>query len=202
MLVESMATSLVVGKLRGGKIKNIGNINIRGWYLFIAGFTLEFASVYFKSNQVGIVTQFLDKYFILIHSLSYILLLIGLILNFNKKSMVLIFIGTLLNFIVIASNGGHMPVSGDGLSNLGLLRELEMLQQNSVITHTLVTQSTRLTILGDVIPIPKPHPLPKMISIGDIFIALGIFLFIQGAMINENMFKRDSKMVKFKYKGL
>ncbi|WP_069650813.1 DUF5317 domain-containing protein [Caloranaerobacter ferrireducens] len=200
MLIESMATSLVVGKVRGGKLENIGKIQIRGWYLFVLGFIIEFASVYLKIKNFGVISTFVDKYFIYIHSLSYILIFIGLILNFKNKSMILVFIGTLLNFIVIVANGGRMPVSPEGLKAANLISNLEMLKKDMIITHTLITDSTRLPILGDIIPLIKPYPFPKMISIGDIFLGLGIFFFIQEAMTKKRIFSKKSKMIKFEYK--
>ncbi|KGG80097.1 DUF5317 domain-containing protein [Caloranaerobacter azorensis] len=200
MLIESMATSLVVGKVRGGKLENIGKVQIRGWYFFVLGFIIEFTSVYLKMKNIGIISTFINKYFIYVHSLSYILIFIGLILNFKNKSMILVFIGTLLNFIVIVANGGRMPVSPEGLKTAGLISNLEMLKNDMIITHTLITDSTKLSILGDIIPLSKPYPFPKMISIGDIFLGLGIFCFIQGAMTKKGIFSRKSKMIRFEYK--
>ncbi len=185
MFIESMASSIVVGKIRGGKIKNIGNIVIKKWYLFIIGFGLEFLSVYLHIKDVGTLSSFVDKYFIYIHSISYALIFIGLIFNFSKKSMILVFLGTLLNYIVIISNGGQMPVSGEVLSLLGMEENLTMLKKQAIITHTLITENTRLVLLGDIIPAFKHYPFPKILSIGDIFIYLGIFFFLQHAMLKQ-----------------
>lgn len=199
MLIESMATSLVLGKVRGGKIKNIGNIDLKGWYFFVIGFGIEFGSIFLNMRGIEPISNFLNSYFMYLHGLSYILLLTGLILNFNKKSMIIIFIGTLLNFIVIASNSGMMPVDGEGLKALGLLRELEMLQSQTMLTHSLMSDSTRLVFLGDVLKTPSFYPLPKMYSIGDVFLAIGVFAFIQGAM-NSIKNKYEGKMVTFSHK--
>ena len=201
MLIETTVTSLAVGKVRGGKIKNIGKIELKAWYLFIIGFVLEFASVYLTSKNVPYISEIIGQYFIFIHGASYIFILTALILNFKNKSMILIFIGTILNFIVIILNGGKMPVSAEGLKAAGLHEYLKLLTDGKVITHTIIDGATKLPILGDIIKIPKPYPLPKMLSIGDIFLAVGIFLFLQKAMINRNIFKRDSKFISFEYKG-
>ncbi len=201
MLIETTVTSLAVGKVRGGKIKNIEQIELKAWYLFILGFILEFASVYFSSRNVPYVSELINEYFIFIHAASYILISIALILNFNFKSMILIFIGTIMNFIVIIVNGGKMPVSAEGLKAAGLHEYLKMLIDGKVITHTIIDKTTKLPILGDIITIPNPYPLPKLLSIGDIFLAIGIFLFLQKAMMNKNMFKRDSKIVSFEYRS-
>lgn len=184
MLVESMATSLVVGKVRGGKIKNIEHVNIKGWQLFIVSFLIEFVSLYFGA-KTGTISDFVRSNFIYIHAVSYLILTTALILNYKSKSMMIILIGTLLNFIVIMANNGQMPVSGEHLKALGLIKNYEMLEAGSVLTHTFVNGSTKLKILGDIIPIIKPYPFPKVISIGDIFLMLGIFTFLQGAMLKS-----------------
>jgi len=201
MLIETTIASLVVGKIRGGKLSNIGNIELKAWYLFILSFVLEFASIYFVSKKVPYVSSFVEKYFIFIHGVSYVLILITLILNFKHKSMILVFIGTLFNFLVIILNGGKMPVSADGLKSAGLLENLQMLLDKKIITHTLIDSTTKLRILGDVIAIPEPYPLAKMISIGDIFLALGVFLFLQKAMKNGSIFKRQDKTISFGYRS-
>lgn len=185
MLIESVASSLAVGKVRGGKFKDIGELNIRKGYLFIIGFGIEFLSVFLYAKNIEGISDFLGEYFIFIHSLSYLLIFIGLIYNFNRKSMILVFIGALLNYIVIVANGGQMPVSGSGLSLLGMEQYLEVLKSNSVITHTLINDSTNLYFLGDIIPTPKFYPFPKMISIGDVFLGIGIFALIQNGMLRR-----------------
>lgn len=202
MLIETTVISLIVGKIRGGKLSNIGKIELKAWYLFIVGFVLEFASIYFSSQEVHYISNFIEEYFVFIHGTSYVLILIALIINFKHKSMILVFIGTLLNFLVIILNGGQMPVSEAGLKSAGLLENLQMLIDKKVITHTLINETTKLEILGDIITIPKPYPLPKLISIGDIFLAIGIFLFLQKAMkYNNSIFKREDKILRFGYKS-
>lgn len=201
MLIESMGTSLIIGKIRKGKIKNIGNIHVRGWYLFIIGFILEFTSVLLKVKNIDFAVKILEDYFIYIHCLSYILIIIGLILNFDKKSVILIFIGTVLNFVVIMLNGGQMPVSASKMISAGLSEQAMMLKNNQIITHTVINDTTVLPILGDIIPLSKPYPLPKMVSIGDIFLGLGVFFFIQEAMIKNRMFRSKGKMIQPGYRS-
>lgn len=185
MLIESVATSLVVGKARGGKFKNLGEINLKKYYLFIIGFGLEFLSVYLNKQDLGVFNEILNKYFIIIHSISYALVFIGLIYNFDKKSIVIVFIGTLLNYIVIVANGGHMPVSESGLSYLGMEQTMSDIKNNLIITHTIMTEKTSLFFLGDVIPTPKFYPFEKMISIGDVFLGIGVFILIHNTMLKK-----------------
>ena len=53
MLVESVGTSLAVGKLRGGSFSNIKDASLEKWYFFILGFMVEFAAVYMASREVS-----------------------------------------------------------------------------------------------------------------------------------------------------
>ncbi|RKD34208.1 DUF5317 domain-containing protein [Thermohalobacter berrensis] len=197
MLIEAILSSLIIGKIRKGKLRNIEKVNFRGWYLFIIGFLIEFTSVFVKMKEFSPLVQIIDQYFLYIHGFSYLLIFIGLILNFDKKSMILVFIGTLLNLIVIMANGGKMPVSPNGLKYAGLIDYLQLLKTQAVPTHMLMTEKTKLYILGDIIPLPEFYPFAKVLSIGDIFIAIGIFSFIQSAMISKNMFNKGIKYIRF-----
>lgn len=60
---------------------------------------------------------------------------------------------------------------------------LEMLQSGDVVTkHYLLDASTRLPFLGDIIPLSSPYPRTQAISIGDVVMNLGIFLYILSIM--------------------
>ncbi|WP_094548990.1 hypothetical protein [Petroclostridium xylanilyticum] len=48
ILIESVAASVAVAKLRNGKFKNIEKIDMRAWYLLIIAAFIEFVSVYFN----------------------------------------------------------------------------------------------------------------------------------------------------------
>ncbi len=96
-------------------------------------------------------------------------------LNIREKCICLTLIGTILNFIPILANGGKMPVSVEGLTNLYLYNKLDLLKSNRILTHVLANEYTKVYYLSDIIPISKPYPFPKIISIGDILIGISIF---------------------------
>lgn len=179
MLIEIIVLSLIIGKIRGGKIKNLAQIRFKGWYLLLLGFLLEIISLWFFANQNGILAKIIIDKFFIIQIFTYILLILGLGLNIRKRGIKTILLGTMLNFIPIIANNGRMPVSKTGLEKLNLYKELELLQANKILTHVLTDENTRLYCLSDIIPIFKPNLFSKIISIGDILIAMGIFLLIQ-----------------------
>ncbi|MCG8484085.1 MAG: DUF5317 domain-containing protein [Clostridia bacterium] len=181
MLVETASASILVCFFRKGKLKNLQNAYISGWYLLLIAGIL----------QIILKLGYLETFFHPIVVLSYLLILICLVLNFRELSMVIAFIGTLMNAVVIAFNQGFMPVSSKGLEIAGY----DMASITSVrldTFHALITDSTRLAFLSDIIPIPKPYPLPQMLSIGDFFIMAGVFMFFQNAVLDKHSNKKAS----------
>lgn len=185
MLLETASTSILVSILRKGKFKNLEKAYIHGWYLlFIAGIL-----------QVMLKIGLLSNYFYPIVILSYLLILSCLALNYYSRGMMIAFIGTLLNFIVISANGGFMPVSLKSLAFAGY--DISQLTSNYFDTfHSIIIESTHFTILADIIPIPEPYPFPQVLSIGDLFIMVGVFMFIQ-----EIMFDKKSNKSKLPFQN-
>lgn len=181
MLIESVGTSVVVGKLRGGSFSNIKDANLEKWYFFVSGFLVEFSALYMDSKGFG----FFKENILLIHFLSYMLLFVGIYFNWSSMGFKIIFIGIFLNFFVIMANSGQMPVSADSMVKIGLIDNMISIRDGHVITHTLINSNTVFKYLGDVMVLPKPYPRPKIFSIGDVFMALGVFLYIQEIMIKK-----------------
>ncbi len=181
MLIESVGTSVVVGKLRGGSFTNMKDANLEKWYFFVSGFFVEFASVYMAEK--GYVF-FRDNVF-WVHLLSYTLLFIGLYFNRSTLGFKFIAAGIFLNFLVIMANGGQMPVSGESMVGIGLADNMIAIRDGHVITHTLMGNETVFRYLGDILVLSKPYPRPKIFSLGDVIMAIGVFLYIQEIMIKK-----------------
>lgn len=112
--------------------------------------------------------------------LSYGLLLLFCVLNRHLWAMRLLGIGFLLNFLVVAANGGFMPISPETLARIhpgttpadwptGLLRAGSK-------DMVLPADQTRLRFLSDTLVLPPPFPLPTAFSVGDLFIYAGFTL--------------------------
>lgn len=170
MIIEAVFLSVVIGYIRKGRLSNFENITIRYWYFIIISQILQIIVI----SLNGSVIHIKEDIFYWGHILSYIILLIPLIANVRLLSIGILGIGTLLNFIPIALNKGKMPVYLP-----------EGINATFDKGHILSDSTTRAYILSDIIPILKPYPLPKIISIGDIFLLIGAFLFVQYGMLNR-----------------
>ncbi len=159
MIIEAIVLSLIVGIIRRGKFSNLQYIPFRGAWLFLLSYAVQaFALLWLKGPA-----------FYWVHLLSYLILLFGIMANYKLPPVFPIYVGTLLNGIVIAVNNGQMPVKlpmGIGAANFDQ-------------GHALITSSTKLWFLADIIIVDRPYPWPKVLSIGDLFLIAGIFWFIQ-----------------------
>lgn len=183
MFIEAIVLGFIVAIFRKGRIRNIGNFHINGWYLFLGAGLIQVSISWLKVKNLILGPEFFDKYFVYVHLLTYLLMIVGVILNIKKNFMRFILIGMLLNFIVIFANSGRMPVSFKNVK--GYEHYTEDMLDKSDIKHALVTEDTKFVYLADVIVLPRPYPLARIISIGDIFLMIGVFLFFQESMVKK-----------------
>lgn len=184
MFIEPAIIGLSIALIKKGNMKNIGKLHIKGCYLFfIAAFVQVFLSLGKKFDlKLGEIS--INDYSFYIYLFTYILLTIGVLLNIDKRFMKFIFIGIILNGIVIFSNGGKMPVSIDGFR--GINNYVEIPSRDLDIKHTSMNETTKFSYLGDIILIPKPYPLPRVMSIGDVFMMIGVLIFFPDNMIHKS----------------
>ncbi len=185
MFLEPAVLSIIVAKLRGGHLKNLENVCIKGWYLFLIAALVQGLLSIGKKTDIALVNKILGEYFVYIIVFTFFLMIVSIILNIKKNYMKFLLIGLVLNLIVIAGNGGKMPVSLDGIKGIRdeVSADVQLPQKEFDIKHVAADKNTKFIYLADIILIPKPYPLPKILSIGDIFLMLGAFQFFQEEMI-------------------
>jgi hypothetical protein len=114
-------------------------------------------------------------------------LLLAVALNRDLPGMTLLGLGLSLNLLVIAANGGLMPLSVEAARRAGLFDVITALETIGRYRHvTLMDEGTRLWFLGDTIVLAYPLPSAQVFSPGDILVALGAFIFLQWAMLGPN----------------
>ena len=189
MLSETLILALTAGLLSGGRIRNLLNIRIVWPGLIFAGLTLRnlpvllnrvapqvFRLPFLTDNGLDIRT-IAATFFVA----SYIFLIAGVVVNIRGWPMAVMLAGILMNFIVIVQNGGFMPVSINALENAGfpMTRIVDGLID---LNHIVETDQTRLMVLADIIPVTKPYPFQKMLSVGDLFLCLGLYSYLYTEM--------------------
>jgi hypothetical protein len=179
MAFDGIIFGLIVGFLRRGNLKGFLNVKLRcGWIfpllLAVQIFTYVFQTAY---AWVAAISNFTFMS-------VYVVGLLFLWLNRSERGFPVLMIGVFLNFLVMAVNGGRMPVSLEAASILDS-SYAEALKQGVLYgKHMMLSNGTHLAFLGDIIPLTKPYYKDQVISVGDVVIALGIFLFIQKVMLS------------------
>jgi hypothetical protein len=82
-------------------------------------------------------------------------------------------VGVGLNLLVIGANGGYMPRSTDASATVG--RPVDAIADGQRLANVAVlSDSTRLPWLADVLPQPQWLPFSNVLSVGDLVLAAGI----------------------------
>ena len=171
MLLDILVLSFIIALIRGGRP---APFDVKRPSLVILAVALQVAAIF--------VPHLVSQSFIL---LSYVALAAGLISNSERTSMRLILVGVLLNVIVIAANYGRMPVSLSAAAHVGV--NIAPLVSNTDFKRVAMSDDTRFNFLGDVIFVP--YPLRRVVSLGDIVIAVGAFTLVQEFMSRPITFR-------------
>ncbi|HET8739767.1 MAG TPA: DUF5317 domain-containing protein [Acidimicrobiia bacterium] len=162
--------ALAISVLRGGRLVNLGDIELRAWWLLFLALGLQLGTRFLPdaswSEWVGLTMVLV----------SFALLMIMVLLNRSKPGMWLAGLGVLMNFVVIAANGG-MPVLA-GAAEVASGFTISEPDLSGTFKHVELDETSHLTFFADVIPI-RLAGIGEVISLGDIFLALGLGVFLE-----------------------
>ena len=185
MILETAVIAILFALIKGGKFKNIGNIKFRFWYLIILGFFVQQVPEFLVNLGDGKYAEIVNDLNFLFIVMSYILIALPLLFNLKIKGIYYALIGTVFNAIVIVANNGMMPVTKNAIITTGYDKAVELGQKLDMM-HFVANENTQIKLLSDFIPIPKPYPVPHVLSIGDVLLCIGLFLFIQYMFLKKD----------------
>ena len=175
-LVLVLVVSLAVALVRGGRLSRLSELtSLQKWELIFGAFAIQYVLAILGHKGSATLVSVGP----LLHVISYVILLIVVWYNRHLNGFFIIGLGIFLNFVVILANGGSMPVSVEGAIRAGLQDMLPLLRSETYVLHSVLTEQTRLKFLADVIVLPPPYPRPKVLSLGDVVMAVGLFIFTQ-----------------------
>lgn len=180
---------IFAGLLLKGRMSNLLNFKIRQAWLLVAAFILQ------ASSQLTAVKgfDFAIRYSLLINIAVFCMVFAVLWLNRKYYGIVITGAGCFLNALVMTANGGKMPVSKELLLKEQLNNIIAIYEIGGDGKHILAGESTRLALLGDVIAMPGRFGyIAKFVSLGDIFIAFGLFVLITEIIIGKKLVKSES----------
>lgn len=173
LLLYSIAAGLLLGRLAGGRVRNLEHLVFRWWQLALAGLAVQlllFADPI--QSRVGAEGP-------AVYVLSTLAVLVALLRNLRLPGLPIIAVGAGLNLVVVVANGGYMPSSPDAWLELTGVAAIPVAHYSNVV---LIGADTLLPFLGDVFVFPRPLPLATAFSVGDALIALGAIVLLVTAM--------------------
>lgn len=194
MFLEAVLLGLLVGWLRGGRSLNIGSFEFKGWVLIVIGFLLQMLPMLLgrmnwmahNGHLIGFATM--------------VLVFIIVVWNIDKHGFWLVTLGAALNLVAMMFHGLRMPVYLTGLQKAGHLELLDSIKNNAALNYTGVEHLTRWSdYLGKVIALPDFYPLAQVVTVGDLLMSVGLFLFIVGQMTSNQHFRNKGRMVNTFY---
>src|SRR6266542_3385065 len=170
--------SLVMAWLRGAPPWRLAAVRLRWLALPVAAFGAELA-------VFGIGSPAFAAYALWVQLAACVLLLGFVGANLHYRALGLVAAGTLMNLVVIAANGGYMPVRPSDMARIGHPGIAAQLEAGSVYQKSRpLTERTPLPWLADVIYLPLPFGPGRMLSAGDVLVSLGTFLLIQELLVS------------------
>lgn len=175
LVLAPVLVGVVAGYAAGGRLSTMAG-RLRALWLLWAAVAAQVGQFYLDGARVPLLVA------------VYALVLGWLILNLRgwtpamRVAVGIVLLGLAFNAAAIAANG-RMPYSPRAAAQVGIPAG------ETTAKNEPANQDTRLAVLGDVIPVTAVR---KVISIGDVFIALGGAALIAAAM------RRDRRPAPFR----
>jgi hypothetical protein len=159
---------LLLGLLTGGSLRGLSHYPLKGAILPLAVLLLKAGAACILQPQTGALAVCL---------MQYALVFLFLLIHHRRPVWPLfVFFGSMMNLLVIALNGGCMPVAAGLLE--GSSERLAQLSRGEIYAYRLMDETTRLPFLGDVIRLgPAGVPI-GFASAGDAVLCAGVALLV------------------------
>ncbi|MDR3539666.1 MAG: DUF5317 domain-containing protein [Desulfosporosinus sp.] len=170
MLIETLILALFISFVSGGKLSRLGELVLREFWLVPLALVIQSVVYWVAVRGIRLGPSWLSP---VLDTGSYFLLLIFILRNNSLPGIRWLTLGVLLNALVIALNGGVMPVDPSFLPEAG--RKALLAGQG---THGLMTSTTHLRFLVDRFYMDILGRDKQVFSVGDSLIDIGIFLLV------------------------
>ncbi len=165
-IVAVLVIAAVLGLVRGGHLANLAEVHLRSWWLLFVGLGMQIVADLLPDDR-----SWSQDVAVTVTLVAYGPLIVVVWINREHPGMWLAAVGILMNFSVIVSNFG-MPVSPEA----AVLAGADPADLTFDAKHVLLDSSSRLVFLADIIPL---RFLRQVVSLGDVFLAVGLGQFLE-----------------------
>ena len=162
---------VLVAWLLGANLKRLRLVRLRAsWVVFAA---LGVQILLFTSASRALHLPVSES---TAHTATYVGLLAFVVANIRLPGFAIAATGCALNSIVIAANGGRMPVSLASWTATG--KAASELTAHGSYNNVVLASDAHLSWLGDVFALPRTFPLANSLSVGDLLLLIGVITFV------------------------
>jgi hypothetical protein len=178
LVLAVLGAALIVSLMTGGRLRYAANWHLKGLWLALAVCVI----------QIALFTQWAEDLIgedavPVVYVVTLAVLLVFLFLNRRTFGVPILMTGLILNVLVIAANGGRMPASATALIRAGRGGEAErLLSRTAAANCVLMSGSTKLNALGDIIVIRLSRRVGSAYSVGDLVALAGEAVVAFGAV--------------------
>lgn len=194
LLLSVIAISVLIGLVTGGRTQSLARLRLRHAWFPVALFVLQKVIVELPILKATTATYLSPA----LLTASYAALMLFLLLNLSVPGIKLVLIGSLLNLTVMLANGGHMPVTREGLERTGHADRIVVRDELALVKGSksivLEPEGTRLYLMSDIFRVPEPYPFATNFSLGDVAITAGVAVMVLRTMLNETEADADRTM--------
>jgi Family of unknown function (DUF5317) len=174
LILIILVVAIVAGFAAHGSVRPFERLHLHWWGAALAGLALQAVPLPAGSSPASITASL---------GASYALLIAFTWVNRRLPAAPLILLGLALNALVVVPNAG-MPVSGEAVRIAGGESATVPVEgAGGADKHHLMSDEDVLRPLGDVIP--GPPPLGDVLSVGDLFLYMGIASFVVLVMLGR-----------------
>lgn len=180
LLLLCVILGVLGGLINKGKLS--GLVGLKGLVLPIIAFALSSIPAYWADIPYALKAILISANYFCVFAFAVL----------NRKyilASILTGLGTLCNFAVIAANSFRMPISEYALIYYPDLTAEQVIAKRADY-FVAVNAEAKLLILGDVICVKIPY-LGGFVSVGDIFLAIGMLVLVFAAMSSAKEKKKQ-----------
>jgi len=172
LLLIPLLCALGLALMRGGSLRALAALPMRGRGFIVAAFAVQLGLYLPGVRDAPLAFHLAGPLY-----LCTLVLLVGAALsNWRLGAAARIAaLGLCLNTIVIAVNGGSMPVNAAAMrAARGATTVRDITAAREYTNVHVADRSTRLVFLSDILPLRIPHGPGNVYSVGDVLLAAGV----------------------------
>jgi len=178
LVLAVLGVALLSSLLTGGRLEYARNWQLKGVWMALGAFVVQTAL--FTQWGTNLVGEALTP---VVYVVTLSVLVVFLIANRRVLGVPILLAGLMLNVLVISVNAGRMPASVAALEAAGRVEGADALRLHGVAANcVLMSDSTRLNMLGDNIVIRLGGPVGSAYSIGDLVALAGEAVVVFGVL--------------------